>query len=178
MGEQMSGLDLQDEEFNELLRLQRMYRREADKCMKGGSYFAGCVMLGAALEGDLTAMCHCFASEIPPNLIPKKNGKPKPLLDWTLHQLLIVARSCNWLPSGLDLEDEWKRKQAQAGDYAVVLKDFRNLVHPARWIHDFHGRRVTKRRMEMCFEILEIAGDWLWAKLGRSLDADLREEGS
>jgi len=54
--------------------------------------------------------------------------KPKPLLDWTPQELLIVARTCGWLPANLDLNEEWDGKRAKIGDYAIVAKDVRNLA--------------------------------------------------
>jgi len=40
---------LTNQQFQELMRLSRLYRRDADRCMKGKSYLSGCVMIGAAL---------------------------------------------------------------------------------------------------------------------------------
>jgi hypothetical protein len=67
------------------------------------------------------------------------------------------------------LGDRWNQKKAEVGDYAVVVKETRNLVHAGRYIKDFPKSRLTKRRMEMCFEILEAASDHLLAKLHASL---------
>jgi hypothetical protein len=172
----MITFNLNKEEFKKLLRLCRLYRREAEKCMEARSYLAGCVMVGAALEADLILMCDCYSDEIPVGLIPKgRNGKCKHLSDWSLFQLLRVARECNWLPSGLTLGDRWNQKKAEVGDYAVVVKETRNLVHAGRYIKDFPKSRLTKRRMEMCFEILEAASDHLLAKLHTSLKAAMEK---
>ncbi|RKY78193.1 hypothetical protein DRQ00_05690 [candidate division KSB1 bacterium] len=91
----MKQFKVTEEQFEELIRLSRLYRTEADKCKNTKSYLASCVMIGVALETDLLAMCHCFSDEIPERLIPKcRNGKPKHLLDWTLFDLLRIARKC------------------------------------------------------------------------------------
>lgn len=177
----MNLYELSKEQFAELMRLCHLYRREAQKCMAVKSYLAGCVMIGAALEAALIAMCHLCSDEIPTNLIPKKrNGKPKNLLDWPFFHLLRVARECKWLPAGLSLDDEWDSKKAEVGDYSVVVQQFRNLVHPSCYIAHFSKRRVTKRRMEMCFEIVETASDYLLKKVYASLKAALSKskEGS
>jgi hypothetical protein len=145
--------------------------------MDAKAYLAGCVMIGAALEAELLAMCYCYSDEIQEQLIPKqKNGKPRHLFAWTLFQLLHMARECGWLPAHLNLHEDWDKKRADIGDYAVVLKDMRNLVHASRHIADFPKSRVTKRRMEMCFEILEIASSHLQAKLHQSLKVAMEKE--
>jgi len=173
----MKQFELTEKQFKELMRLCRLYRREADRAMETKAYLAGCVMIGAALEADLLATCDCYSDEIPDELIPKrKNGKPKHLLDWTLFQLLRVARECGWLPADLNLQEKWDEKRANIGDYAVILKDMRNFVHASCHIVDFPKSRVTKRRMEMCFEILEVASTHLQAKLHGSLKVAIEEE--
>jgi hypothetical protein len=173
----MKQFELTEDQFQELMRLCRLYRREADRSMDAKAYLAGCVMIGAALEAGLLATCDCYSDEIPEELIPKqKNGKPKHLLDWTFFQLLRLARECGWLPAHLNLHEDWDEKRADIGDYAVVLKDMRNLVHPSCHIADFPESRVTKRRMEMCFEILEVASTHLQAKLHQSLKVAMEEE--
>jgi hypothetical protein len=172
----MTACDLTEEQFNELIRLSRLYHREANRCMTAKSYLAGCVMIGAALEASLTCMAHIHADEIPEHLLPKKKNLPKPLLAWTLTELLRVARNCGWLPAGLELEEEWNQRKARIGDYAVVLKDFRNLVHPAVYLTKFPRRRVTKRRLEFCFDIFKISTDHLLVKIYNHINKYIEKE--
>lgn len=174
----MKPFELQENQFQELLRLCGLYRREAERCMEGKSYLAGCVMIGAAFEADLIAMCHCCSDEIPSKLIPRRNnGKPKHLLEWSFFQLLRVARQCGWLPASLSLDEEWDHKKAHVGDYAVVVKQIRNLVHASCYITDSPSSRITKRRMELCFETLEVASDYLLAKVHASLREAIEKYG-
>jgi hypothetical protein len=77
--------------------------------------------------------------------IPSPRGKPKPLLKWDLAELLTVAQKAGWLPSALDLKDDWNWRKAKVGDYAEVVRMMRNLAHPARYLKDHHGRRVTNK---------------------------------
>lgn len=173
----MQPFDLHEHQFQELIRLCRLYRREAERCMEAKSYLAGCVMIGAAFEADLIGMCHCFSDEIPSELIPKrKNGKPKHLLEWSFSQLLRVVRECGWLPSGLSLDDEWNHKKAHVGDYAVLVKRIRNLVHASCYIENFPRSRLTNRRMELCFETLAVASDYLLDKLHASLREAIKKQ--
>jgi hypothetical protein len=44
------------------------------------------------LEAALMLMVSAYSDEIPTNILPTKKGSPKPLLDWSLHELVIVAR--------------------------------------------------------------------------------------
>jgi hypothetical protein len=55
-------------------------------------------------------MVAAYPDEIQPGILPMRKKKPKPLLDWTLHELLIVARTCGWLPANLDLNEEICRR--------------------------------------------------------------------
>ncbi len=145
ISERYETFKLHEKQYQELLRLCGLYRREAKGCMEGKSYLAGCVMIGAALEADLIATCHCFSDKIPSELIPrKKNSKPKHLLKWSLFELLRVARECGWLPSGLSLDEEWNHQKAHVGDYAQVVREIRNLIHANRYIIDFPQDRVSQ----------------------------------
>jgi hypothetical protein len=173
----MKACELSEEQFKEVLRLQRLYHSEAERCMKAKSYLAGCVMIGAALEVGLIGMCHCYSEEIPTKWTPKKrNGRPKHLLNWALSQLIRIARECNWLPYGLALDDDWNYKKAQIGEYAIVVKESRNLVHASRYIADFPRHRVTRRRMKMCFDVLDAASDHFLAKISESLKRAVDEK--
>ena len=101
-------------------------------------------MLGSALETLLTVMVSAFAEEAEQTgKSPASKGKIRPLLDWSLADLLRVPKAAGWLPSGLDLSAKWSRRKARVGDYAEVVRDVRNLAHPARYVADHRGKRVT-----------------------------------
>jgi hypothetical protein len=42
-------------------------------------------------------------------------------LNWKYIELLRVAKAANWLPSALDLENDWSNRKARIGDYAEVV---------------------------------------------------------
>ena len=172
----MQPCKLNEDELQELLRLSGVYRREARKCMQAKSYLAGCIMIGAALETDIMAMCHCYVDEIPSKLISKKKGRAKPLLDWSLFQLITIARECEWIPSGLSLDDDWDSRKADVGDYSEVLRQIRNLVHPSCFVKDLPKSRMTKQRMQMCFDVLEAASSSFLDKIHTSLKAAVGKE--
>ncbi|PNE10405.1 MAG: hypothetical protein CR217_14585 [Beijerinckiaceae bacterium] len=137
-----ADIDLKDEK--RLHRLVRFYAREGRKCRKAKAHLASCIMFGSALETCLILMVSAYENEIPTDILPTKKKETKALLDWSLHDLIIIARDCDWLPAGLCLDDDWDRNRAKIGDYAVVIKEVRNLVHPARVLVQLPKGRVTK----------------------------------
>jgi hypothetical protein len=167
---ELSGLVMPDDEYNELLRVVGMYRRQAEKCASAGAYLAGCIMIGAALEGALMAICNCYYDDIPDDLKPQDKKKPLPFIKWGFFDLLDIARKLKWLPSGLNHGEEWSNKKADIGDYAEWVLRLRNLVHPARYVQDMPRRHVTERYYRSCEETFGSSIDYLVAKIGQSLE--------
>jgi hypothetical protein len=166
----MSKFELTEEQYDEVLRLSRAYYREARKCMDSKAYLAGCIMMGAALEASLLAFANCYSSEaLRSSNAPTKRGNIKPLAEWRLQELLAVAKDQGWLQSSLSLDEEWNGKKAQIGDWAEVLRQIRNLIHPVRHMLDFSRKRITKKYLETAFEIFEVATDYLLNKIYGSL---------
>ncbi len=168
--------DLSEKNFNELLRLTRMYHREARRCEGAKSYLAGCIMAGAALEALLVAMLHLYGDELEGSAVAMSKGRPKPLLGWTLFEMLNVARNAKWLPTGLELGANWNTRLARIGDYAEVLRQIRNLIHPSRYLLDQSPSRITKRYLTSSIEIFEAASSHLEAKVHESLRKDMEKE--
>lgn len=155
-----------------MLHLSRVYYREVQKCKNSQAYLAGCVMMGAALEASLLAFVNCYPDEaLRSPITPTKKGKTKPLVEWSLSELLAVVKERGWLPFGLSLNDQWSARKAHIGDYAEALRQTRNLVHPIRYALDLPRKRVTKRYLERSFEIFEVVTDYLLNKIGESLRA-------
>lgn len=172
-----SFTDLEDSQFDELLRLSRLYYREAQKCEAGKAHLAGCVMLGAALEAALLATVHCFADEAAHStVLPTAKSKVKPLLQWRLAEALRVAKDLKWFPSGLRLDEDWNSRRAHVGDYSEVLRHLRNLIHPARYLADHARRRVTGKHLALSFEVLEVAWQHIFKKLSISLREQIEKE--
>ncbi len=184
MNETFNGSDpsLADEEpeeqqFRELLRLQTFYRKEADRCRKSRAYFAGCVMLGAALEACLLGMVICCPDDIQSYAsVPFSRGRPKPPLKWSLAELLAVAKEAEWLPAHLKLDEDFDSDRAHVGDYAEVVRMTRNLLHAGNYIVEYEGARVRKAHYDMALETLEVASDYLLARISDALRAALNEE--
>ncbi len=166
----MSTFDISHDVFNEVLRLARQYHREAQKCEDAKAYLAGCVMVGAAFEAMLLAFMSCYSRQASKSsAAPRKGNSVKPLIRWSLAELLAVAKERNWLPAGLSPNDDWDQAKAKIGDYGELIREFRNLAHPARYAIDRPRSRITKKYLEAVFEILEVAHDYLQYALNISL---------
>jgi hypothetical protein len=173
----MSDIELDDETYDEIIRLSGLYYRQAERCRESRAFLAGCVMVGAALEAMLLGFMDCYSDEAALSAeAPRRHGRTKPISDWSLAELLAVARERGWLPSGLSPDEDWDDAKADIGDYGEVVRQMRNLVHPARYAEDFPRKRITQRYLESVFEILDAASDHLLAKLGHSLRAAFEEE--
>jgi len=174
----MSTFELSDDMYNEVLRLARQYRREAMRCQDAKAFLAGCVMIGAAFEAILLSFANCYPEKAARSTAaPQRKKVVKPLADWSLANLLAVAKECNWLPSALSPDDDWDEAKAKVGDYGEIIKQIRNLVHPDRYAIDWPRRRITKRYLEAVFEIFDVANNHLLYKINCSLrEAIEREE--
>lgn len=173
----MSTFELPEETYKRVLTLSRTYHREALKCQDGKAFLAGCVMATAALEAWLVAIANCYTDEATASAAaPRRGGKVRPIAEWSLGNLVAVARDRSWLPAGLSTDDEWDRSRARIGDYAEALRQIRNLIHPIRYAQDMPGKRITKRYLTSTFDILNAAIQHLENKLLHSLMMAHEEE--
>jgi hypothetical protein len=175
----MKPLELTAAQEAEMLRLQRFYRNEASRCRKARAFLAGCVMAGAELETTLLLMVNVYPDEAAATgKAPHRKGKLKSLTEWSLAELLKVAKAAGWLPSALEYgQDDWDRKRAEAGDYAEVVREMRNLAHPVRYMEDHYRQHVTKRHLEWVFDAIDAGNGWLFARIEKSLIEQMKTEG-
>jgi hypothetical protein len=169
---------LTDEQEKELYRLQRFYWQEALRCEESKAHLAGCVMLGSALETILILMVNVYSEEAEQTgKVPMKKGQPKPLLEWQFVELLRVAKAAQWLPSTLNPDDRWSNRKARIGDYAEVVRQVRNLAHPARYAADHYRSRVTAKYLKRQFDVVLLCRDWLSERNNKSLLEHMKAEG-
>ncbi|MHB2027021.1 MAG: hypothetical protein ACYCPQ_10395 [Elusimicrobiota bacterium] len=97
---------------------------EAWSCLEAGAYLASTVMMGAILEALLLARINkltdkspVFASKCAPK--DKTSGKTRSLQDWTLNSYIDVAHDLGWIGKA-------------SRDIGVVLRDYRNFIHPEK----------------------------------------------
>ncbi len=96
---------------------------ECTACMTAGAPLAATVMIGGLLEGLLLArILHetdkapIFAAVAAPK---DSQTKTLPLKEWTLQHYIDVAHELKWI-------------SVAAKDVSVVLRDYRNYVHPQK----------------------------------------------
>lgn len=93
---------------------------EIEKCLQAHAYLASLILMGSLLEGMLVWSLTKFPEKANrASVSPKdsRTGKPRPVNDWTLSQMIDVAHELGWL--GIDVRQ-----------YCHSLREFRNLVHP------------------------------------------------
>jgi len=145
-------------------------------------------MFGSAIECLLILFTDVYFDEaLKTQRAINDNLTKKPLLDWSLSQLLGVAKDARWLPRGLKIyrrrvpatgkkivvRSKWDSRKAKIGDYVKFVQDVRNLVHPARYAHDHRGKRITKTYFDHLDEVCEVAGDVLIQTIHKDI---LRDE--
>jgi hypothetical protein len=174
----MAFKTLSNKETEEMYRLSKFYWKEALRCEKAKAYLGGCVMIGSALETLLILMVNIFPDEAEQTgKVPLKKLKPKALISWDFAELLKVAKAAKWLPSALELDEEWDDKKAQIGDHAEIIRMVRNLAHPARYVKDHYRKRVTEKYLERQFEVALLCRDWLLDRNNRSLLEYMKAKG-
>ena len=96
---------------------------EVWNCIGARAYLAATVMIGALLEALLLARVNrsadksaVFASKCSPK---DKAGKTRPLQEWTLNAYIDVAHDLGWIGKA-------------SRDVGVVLRDYRNFIHPEK----------------------------------------------
>jgi hypothetical protein len=110
-----------------LAELLRKRLDEARTCREYGAHLSSVIMLGSVLEGVLhdVAMQH-QAEACSCRLAPKdSHGRPRPIHQWSLIHLVDVAHACGWI-------------ELDARRFSHELREYRNMVHPARELADMH----------------------------------------
>jgi hypothetical protein len=96
---------------------------EAWSCIEAKAYLAATVMMGALLEALLLARINRLADKSPvfaSKCAPKdKAGKARPLQEWTLNSYIDVSHDLGWIGKA-------------SRDIGVVLRDYRNFIHPEK----------------------------------------------
>jgi len=116
--------------------------RETELCIGAGANLAAVVMMGGLLEGLLLARLNALSDKGPAFRAPAaprdKGGSVLPLRDWTLRHFLDVAHDLGWIARS-------------ARDVGVVLRDYRNYVHPEK--QRAHGVSVTAADAAMLWAV-------------------------
>jgi len=117
-----------------ILKIYQRYHSEAHRCYKQKCYIGSFVLYGAALEALLLSFCFVYAEAVRKTSVylnKKKRCKRKKgiFLEFTLKELLDIARELNWIPFDKKVENIGKVE-----NWIQRVKETRNLVHPACWL--------------------------------------------
>jgi len=115
---------------------------ETVKCINAGAELAATVMMGGLLEALILARVNQLPDKGPvftAKAIPKdRAGKPRPQKEWTLQAYIDIAHELGWIGQS-------------AKDISVVLRDYRNYIHPQKELS--HGVVLTQADAEMLWPI-------------------------
>ena len=117
--------------------------KECVICVKAGAPLGATVMMGGILEGLLLAKINQLPNQGPvftAKSAPKdgKTGKTLPLKDWMLKSFIDVAHELKWIT-------------ATAKDIGVVLRDYRNYIHPQKEYS--HGITLSPGDAELLWNV-------------------------
>jgi hypothetical protein len=111
-------------------------------CISYGAPLAATVMIGGLLEGLLLARVNREGNKAPiftAATAPKdKQNKTLPLKEWTLQDYIAVGHELKWIT-------------VAAKDVGVVLRDYRNYIHPQKELS--HGVSLTTPDALILWEI-------------------------
>lgn len=129
---------------------------ECGRCLAANAPLAATVMMGGLLEAlfvsranKLTDKRKLFTSDMAP--IDSKTKKPLDLRQWTLAPYIDVGHDLKWITRS-------------AKDIAVVLRDYRNYVHPEK--ERSHGIVLTADDATMFWEVTKTLSRQLLAMKG------------
>jgi len=111
-------------------------------CVHARASLAATVMMGGLLETLLLTRVHQFSDKAKifrATTAPKdKAGKPLPLGDWTLRNYIDVAHELKWITQ-------------TEKDLGVVLRDYRNYIHPFKELS--HGIKLEPNDSMILWEL-------------------------
>ena len=121
---------------------------ETSACIDVGSHLAATVMMGAMLEALLLSRANRVSDKsklFRAKSCPKdKRSKSLPLSKWTLKNYIDVGHELGWI-------------RRSAKDISVVLRDYRNYIHPAKELS--HGVRIEREDSEMFWLVFKSIAD-------------------
>lgn len=109
---------------------------EIDRAMKASAPLAVIFLVGSTLEGLLAELAIGQAATfVSSRAAPRsKDGKVKPLQDWTLSELITVAKDIGVL-------------SADVAEHADQVRNFRNYIHPRQQLKENFAPRIETARI-------------------------------
>jgi hypothetical protein len=143
--------------INDPIMLGILERRWAETlaCIGAGAHLAATVMMGGLLEALCLARVNGVRDLKPvftAAAAPKdKAGRARPLKEWGLKNYLDVANELGWI-------------RQSAKDVGVVLRDYRNYVHPEK--ERTHGVSINAEDSRMFLAVLSSLAGQIIASAG------------
>ena len=180
-------------DVNYISKVAISYLEEAKKCYDNDCYIASLIMYGAALEAILLSLCFCYQDQarraikqlslqkIIKNRLKRSGKKRGMLLELSFEDLIKIAEYLNWLP----LKDRVDQ-DSLVEDYVRLVKEVRNLVHPARWLkpdpyfHEVHifmknsTREDIKKLCELLNEVVDVVRNLLVNKICENIQKQIK----
>lgn len=108
---------------------------EIDRALEADAPLAVIFLVGSTVEGLLSELAIGHRTEfLASNAAPMLKGKTKPLDQWSLSELIAVARAC-----GVLSEDVAK--------HADQVRNFRNYIHPRQQLKEGFAPRIETARI-------------------------------
>jgi hypothetical protein len=106
--------------------------QEVEACFESGAPLAVVILCGSTLEGLLYEVAKSHPADYNrTTAAPQRDGKVRPISEWSLNDLLNTSRELGVLG-----EDVSK--------FAHAVREFRNYIHPRQQVKEgFRPRRVT-----------------------------------
>jgi len=118
---------------------------ETQKCLSVEADLSATVMMGGLLEALLLARVNIlydksvlFKCQSAP--FDTKENKKRPLQEWTLKDYIDVAHELKWI-------------RQSARDVGVVLRDYRNYIHPAKELS--HGIQIVPEDSKLFWSVFK-----------------------
>lgn len=110
------------------------------------------------MEAALLAMAQCFPGDVR-RVIEQRRSKElsRPASEWSLSQLLLLARDLGWLPTAESPGDRLDPGKAQIGDYAEAIRAIRNLLHPSIYLRECPDKAIDEKHLRFSFQVLDAA---------------------
>ncbi|MGD9695816.1 MAG: hypothetical protein AB7V42_09180 [Thermoleophilia bacterium] len=109
---------------------------EIDRAMKADAPLAVIFLVGSTLEGLLAELATAQAATfVASRAAPQgRNGKVKPPQDWTLSELITVAKNIGILSTDV-------------AEHADQVRNFRNYIHPRQQLKENFSPRIETARI-------------------------------
>ena len=121
-------------EVEQLYAVQKRFEDEAEKCAKGGAYYAATVMIGSAMEAALLSACLKHLDHVL-YVLDRMSNSERPRREnpkrWSLVDLERVAAAAGWLPDFVVGD-----RRVSSRSLVDELRSLRNLAHPAKHLSD------------------------------------------